>query len=60
MAVAHKILLAVFHMLQRAVAFADLGGDYLDHVDKHRTAKRLIRRLNALGYDVLLRPKAAG
>ncbi len=59
-AIAHKILLAVFHMLQRAVAFADLGGDYLDRVDKHRTAKRLIRRLDALGYDVMLRPKAAG
>ena len=54
------VLLAVFHMLQRAVAFADLGGDYLDRVDKHRTAKRLIRRLDALGYDVMLRPKAAG
>jgi transposase len=59
MAVAHKILLAVFHMLQRAVAFADLGADYLDRVDKHRTAKRLIRRLDALGYEVMLRPKGA-
>lgn len=59
MAVAHKILLAVFHMLQRTVAFADLGGDYLDRVDKHRTAKRLVRRLGALGYEVMLRPKAA-
>ncbi len=29
-AVAHKILVAAFHMLQRAVAFADLGADYLD------------------------------
>jgi transposase len=59
MAVAHKILLAVFHMLQRAVAFADLGADYLDRVDKHRTAKRLLHRLDALGYEVMLRPKAA-
>jgi transposase len=59
MAVAHKILLAVFHILQRAVVFADLGADYLDRVDKHRTAKRLIRHLGALGYDVLLRPKTA-
>jgi transposase len=59
-AVAHKILVAVFHMLQRAVAFADLGADHLDRVDKHRTAKRLVRRLDALGYDVMLRPKAAG
>jgi transposase len=59
-AVAHKILVAVFHMLQRAVAFTDLGADHLARVDKHRTAKRLIRRLDALGYDVMLRPKAAG
>jgi transposase len=58
MAVAHKILVAVFHMLQRGVGFADLGGDYLDRFNKHSTAKRLARRLTALGYDVMLRPKA--
>jgi len=58
-AIAHKILVAAFHMLQRAVAFADLGADYLDRVDKHRTAKRLVRRLNALGYNFMLRPKTA-
>jgi transposase len=58
-AVAHKILVAAFHMLQRAVAFADLGADYLDRLDKYRTAKRLVRRLGALGYDVMLRPKVA-
>jgi transposase len=58
-AVAHKILVAAFHMLQRGTAFADLGADYLDRVDKHRTAKRLVRRLDALGYDVMLRSKAA-
>jgi len=58
MAVAHKILIAVFHMLQRGVGFADLGGGYLDRVNKHSTAKRLARRLTALGYDVMLRPKA--
>jgi transposase len=58
-AIAHKILVAAFHMLQRAVAYADLGADYLDRVDKHRTAKRLVRRLDALGYAVMLRPKPA-
>ena len=57
MAIAHKILVAAFHMLQRQVGFADLGADYLDRVNKHRTAKRLARRLDALGYDVMLRPK---
>ncbi len=58
-AIAHKILVAAFHMLQRAVAFADLGADYLDRADKHRTVKRLVRRLDALGYNVMLRPKPA-
>jgi hypothetical protein len=58
MAVAHKILIAVFHMLQRGVSFADLGGDYLDRVNKHSTAKRLARRLTTLGYNVMLRLKA--
>jgi len=57
MAMAHKILVAVFHMLQRGATFADLGGDYLDRVNKHSTAKRLARRLAALGYDVMLQPK---
>ena len=49
MAVAHKVLIAAFHILQRGVAFADLGADYLDRVDKYRTAKRLVRRLDTLG-----------
>ena len=58
-AIAHKILVAAFHMLQRGIAFTDLGADYLDRIDKYRTAKRLVRRLDALGYAVLLRPKPA-
>ena len=47
------------HILRRSVAFLDLGTDHLDRVDKHRTAKRLVRRLDALGYAALLRPKPA-
>ncbi len=46
-------------MLQRSVALADLGADSLDRVNKHRTAKRLVRRLDALGYVVMLHPKPA-
>ena len=58
MVLTHKNLVAVFHMLQRGVSPADLGGGYLDSVNKHGTAKRLARCLDALGYDVMLRPKA--
>ena len=59
MAVAHKVLAAALHMLQRATAFTDLGADCLDRVARQRTAKRLVRRLDTLGYNVMLRPKAA-
>ena len=41
------------------MAQGHLGADYLDRVDKHRTAKRLVHRLDAPGYAVLLRPKPA-
>ena len=58
MAVAHKILIAAFHMLQRGAVFTDSGGDYLDQSNKHRSARHLVRRLGALGYDVMLRAKA--
>ncbi|MFC7478185.1 hypothetical protein ACFQS7_27820 [Dankookia sp. GCM10030260] len=51
-------MVAAFHMLQRGVTF-ELGGDYLDRIDKHRTAMRLVHRLSALGYDVMRQPKAA-
>jgi len=45
MVVAHKILVAIFHMFQRGIAFVDLGGNYLDGINKNRTARRLVRRL---------------
>jgi len=34
MVVAHKILVAIFHMFQRGIAFVDLGGNYLDGINK--------------------------
>jgi transposase len=59
MAIVYKILVAIFHMLQCGIAFAGLGGDYLNAINKHGTAKRLIRHLDLLGYEVVLRPQAA-
>jgi hypothetical protein len=55
--VAHEFLVAAFQ--QRGTVFADLGADRLDRIGKHRTAKRPVRRLDALGDDVMLRPKVA-
>ena len=59
MAIAHKILVAVFHILARTVSFQELGADDLDRRYKHGIAKRRVRRLGALGYAVMLQPKSA-
>jgi len=59
MAIAHKILVAAFHLLAGAAGFRELGADYLDRRHKHRIARRLIQRLDALGYEVMLRPRPA-
>jgi hypothetical protein len=57
MAIAHKILVAVFHRLAKTVPFKELGEVFLDQQACKRTTTNLVRRLNNLGYDVLLRPK---
>ena len=59
MAVAHKLLLAAFHLLATGEAFRDLGESYLDQITRRRSAARLVQRLSSLGYEVMLVPKAA-
>lgn len=64
MAIAHKILLAVFHMRSRTQSFTDVGEAYLDRVAEHRVTLRLVARLKTVRYEVAgdevaLRRKAA-
>ena len=59
MAIAHKILVAVFHMLAKTVPFQELGEAFLDQQARTRTTTNLVQHLNNFGYDVLLRPKVA-
>lgn len=58
-AIAHKILVAIYHMLRDGTFYKDLGPNYLDNLDKRQVSSRLVRRLNAMGFDVVLSPKAA-
>jgi transposase len=58
-AIAHKILLAVYHVLATGSDYQDLGEGYLDRVDQRRTAAQLTRRLRDMGYDVQITQKAA-
>ena len=59
MAIAHKILIAAFHLLAEGVPFRELGESFLDQQARQRTTRNLVRRLNSLGYEVLLRPAVA-
>jgi transposase len=52
MAVGRSILQAAYHMLLRGEPYQELGADYLDQLDRERTAKRLLKRLDNLGYDI--------
>jgi len=47
------------HPLAKTVPFKELGEAFLDQQTRTRTTTNLVRRLNNLGYDVLLRPKVA-
>ena len=51
-AVAASMLTAVYHMLKDHVPYRDLGGEYFDRRDKSVMAKRLINKLNTLGFRV--------
>jgi transposase len=51
-AVAHSILVISYYMIQRHVPYFELGGDYFDKRRPEATAKRLITRLEHLGYQV--------
>ena len=43
MAIAHKLLIAAFHMLSTGEAFRELGEGYLDQVSRKRSTTRLVR-----------------
>ena len=55
-AVAHAILISAYHMLKRKEEYHELGGDYFDKLNVARIQRSLVRRLERLGYIVVLRP----
>jgi transposase len=58
-AVAHSILVAVWHMLQTGETYVDPGGDYFQRRDPERQTKRLVAQLERLGHTVTLQEAAA-
>ena len=53
-AVAHSILVIAYHMIKRHEQYCELGADYFDQCRPETTAKRLVYRLEHLGYQVSL------
>jgi transposase len=58
-AVGHSILVIVWHLLARGTAYQDLGTNYFDERDRQLVERRLVRRLEGLGYQVTLTMEAA-
>ena len=57
-AVAHAILVIAYHRLEQADDYRDLGANYFDERHRRTVERRLVRRLDALGYKVALEPVA--
>jgi len=58
-AVAHSILVIVYHILTKHEPYHDLGVTYFDERDRQAVERRLVKRLQGLGYEVALRPLIA-
>lgn len=51
-AVAHSLLVIVYHVLAQRADYCELGGDYFDRQHKETQQQRLIRKLETLGLKV--------
>jgi len=58
-AVGHHIIVAVYHMLSKAVDYVDLGGNYFDERRRESVERNAVKRLEGLGYTVHLEPSVA-
>jgi transposase len=58
-AVGHSILIIVYHVLTKHEPYQDLGVTYFDQRARQAVERRLVRRLEALGYTVSLQPSGS-
>jgi transposase len=55
-AVGHTLLVIIYHVLAEEKDYQELGGNYFDDHDRQAVQKRLVHRLEKLGYEVTLVP----
>lgn len=53
-AVAHSILVTIYHMLKTGSAYQDLGSDHFQRDDRNRVQRSYVRRLERLGFKVTI------
>ncbi len=53
-ALAHTMLVSIYHMIKKKEPYKELGPDYLENLHKERTVKNLKNRLESFGYTVEL------
>ena len=50
-AVAHSMLIAIYHILKYGVPFHDLGSDYYNQFNRERKISAYLKKLKALGWE---------
>lgn len=58
-AVGHAILIFAYEMLKKQEPCRERGENYFDNIYPEKTATRLIRRLQRMGYQVLITKEIA-
>jgi len=56
MAVAHRLLVAIYHMLKERVPYREIGAAPLNDQAKRKLAERMQRQLERLGFTVHVDP----
>lgn len=56
-AVAHSILVSIYHMLRNHTDYQDLGVDYFEKADQLRIIRKSVSRIEHFGYKVVLQTK---
>ena len=59
MAVAHTLLVIAYTMLKNSRSYQDLGGNYLEQINKDQLQRYFLKRLRRLGLKVTIEPATA-
>jgi transposase len=54
LAVAHRVLVSIYHLLRDQTPYQDLGPDHFDRLHVQRLERHSVRRWEALGFEVQL------